>query len=70
MPYKSDKQRRFMHAKHPEIASRWDKEHGGKVAGYGKSSGKAPKKGAGTKKPKPEMMKRVEALKARRGGKK
>ena len=31
MPYKSDKQRRYMHAKHPEIAARWDKEYGGKV---------------------------------------
>lgn len=31
MPYKSDKQRRFMHAKHPDIAARWDKEYGGKV---------------------------------------
>lgn len=30
MPYKSDKQRRFMHAKHPEIAKRWDKEMAGK----------------------------------------
>lgn len=26
MPYKSDAQRKFMHAKHPEIAKRWDKE--------------------------------------------
>lgn len=26
MPYKSDRQRRFMHAKHPGIAKRWDKE--------------------------------------------
>ena len=26
MPYKSDAQRRFMHAKHPKIAARWDKE--------------------------------------------
>src|SRR5262245_36402563 len=26
MPYKSDKQRRFMHAQHPEIAARWDAE--------------------------------------------
>lgn len=25
MPYESDSQRRFMHAKHPEIAKRWDK---------------------------------------------
>lgn len=31
MPYKSDKQRKFMHAQHPEIAKRWDKETGGKV---------------------------------------
>lgn len=26
MPYKSDKQRRFMHARHPEIAAKWDAE--------------------------------------------
>ncbi len=26
MPYKSDKQRRFMHAKHPKIAEKWDAE--------------------------------------------
>lgn len=31
MPYKSAKQRRYMHAKHPEIAARWDKKYGGKV---------------------------------------
>ena len=41
MPYKSDKQRKFMHAKHPEIAKRWDKETGGKV----KPKAKAKKKG-------------------------
>lgn len=27
MPYKSDAQRKFMHAEHPEIAKRWDKEY-------------------------------------------
>jgi hypothetical protein len=31
MPFKSEKQRRFMYAKHPEIAKRWkdeaDKQH-------------------------------------------
>lgn len=27
MPYKSDAQRKFMHAKHPDIAKRWDKEY-------------------------------------------
>lgn len=31
MPYKSAKQRRYMHAKHPEIAARWDRKYGGKV---------------------------------------
>lgn len=31
MPYRSEKQRAFMHAKHPQIAKRWDKETGGKV---------------------------------------
>ena len=29
MPYRSDAQRRFMHARHPEIAKRWDAEYGG-----------------------------------------
>lgn len=27
MPYASKAQSRLMHAKHPEIAARWDKEH-------------------------------------------
>lgn len=31
MPYKSAKQRAYMHIHHPEIAARWDKEYGGKV---------------------------------------
>jgi len=31
MPYKSEKQRRLMHAKHPGIAARWDKEYGSEV---------------------------------------
>ena len=30
MPFKSEKQRRYMHAKHPKIAARWEKESGGK----------------------------------------
>ena len=28
MPFRSEKQRRFMHAKHPEIAERWEAEYG------------------------------------------
>lgn len=27
MPYRSAAQRAFMHAKHPGIAAKWDKEH-------------------------------------------
>ena len=30
MPYKSEAQRRYMHAKKPKIAKRWDKKYGGK----------------------------------------
>lgn len=26
MPYQSDKQRRFLHARHPTIAAKWDRE--------------------------------------------
>ena len=36
MPYKSDAQRKYVHAKHPKIAKRWDKEYG--------SSGELPEK--------------------------
>lgn len=46
MPYRSEKQRRFLHAKHPEIAARWDKEYEGKIEG----KKKAPTKKAGAKK--------------------
>lgn len=27
MPYKSSAQRKFMHARHPDIAKRWDAEY-------------------------------------------
>ena len=27
MPYKSEARRRFMHAKHPGVAARWDKKY-------------------------------------------
>jgi hypothetical protein len=32
MPYASEKQSRFMHSQHPDVAARWDKEErkGGK----------------------------------------
>ena len=31
MPFKSVKQRKFMYAKHPEIAKRWAKKYGNKI---------------------------------------
>lgn len=31
MPYRSARQRRYMHARHPAIAKRWDRKYGGKV---------------------------------------
>ena len=31
MPYKSKKQRAYLHIHHPGIAARWDKKYGGKV---------------------------------------
>lgn len=41
-PYRSEKQRKYLHAKHPEIAARWDREYGGKV--QPKKTKKKPKK--------------------------
>lgn len=46
MPFKSEKQRRYMFAKHPEIAERWSKEGKAYVSKtykhhkYGKKGGK------------------------------
>lgn len=31
MPFKSVKQRKFMFAKHPDIAKRWVKKYGAKI---------------------------------------
>lgn len=31
MPFKSEKQRRYMWAKHPEIARRWTKKYGSTI---------------------------------------
>lgn len=33
MPYKSAKQRAFMHANHPRVARKWDKKYGAKIGG-------------------------------------
>jgi hypothetical protein len=41
MPYKSSKQRKFMHAVHPNIAKKWDEEiHSGKKKKMNKAQGK------------------------------
>jgi hypothetical protein len=31
VPYKSSRQRRYLHAKKPKLAAKWDKKYGGKV---------------------------------------
>jgi hypothetical protein len=31
MPFKSEKQRKYLWVKHPEIAKRWTKEYGSKI---------------------------------------
>lgn len=36
MPFKSPRQRRYMHANHPKIAKRWERKHGGKSGGNAK----------------------------------
>lgn len=37
MPFRSEAQRRYLWSKHPEIASRWSKEYGSKVATDGQN---------------------------------
>jgi hypothetical protein len=31
MPFKSEKQRKYLWAKHPEIAKKWTKKYGSKI---------------------------------------
>lgn len=42
MPFESEKQRRYMHAKHPEIAAKWERE--AKRKGTAAVKKKTPKK--------------------------
>ena len=51
MPFKSEKQRRFMYAKHPDIAERWTEKYGSKIKGKGKREHPAMK---GLRKAKPK----------------
>ena len=36
MPFKSEKQRRFLYAKHPKIAKRWTAKYGSKIVKHAK----------------------------------
>ena len=36
MPFRSEKQRRYMYAKHPSIAKRWAKKYGNAIRKKGK----------------------------------
>lgn len=40
MPFKSEKQRKFMHANHPKIADRWEAEKKAASSSKKKSKGK------------------------------
>lgn len=40
MPFKSEKQKRFLFAKHPKIAKRWAKKYGTKISKLAKKSRK------------------------------
>jgi len=43
MPYRSEKQHRFMHARKPKIAARWDKKYGSKIVAKKKKKKKSKK---------------------------
>ena len=46
MPFRSEKQRRFLWMHHPEIAKKWTKEHGSKIVPSKKKKNKKKKKSA------------------------
>lgn len=50
MPYRSAKQRAYLHINEPEVAARWDKKYGGKIV-------KSKKKPKDKKKPKNDYTK-------------
>lgn len=47
MPYKSEKQRRFMYSQHPDIAKRWDEEGENRIVGKKRKKKPRHKKGRG-----------------------
>ena len=42
MPYKSEKQRKYLHAKKPKLAKKWDDKYGGKVVKKNSTKKKKP----------------------------
>ena len=44
MPYRSARQRAYMHINEPAVAAKWDSKYGGKVMAKKKKSKKKPKK--------------------------
>jgi hypothetical protein len=40
VPYRSAKQRAYLHIHHPGIAARWDREYGGKIVPSKKHKGR------------------------------
>lgn len=47
MPFKSEKQRRYMYANHPKIAKRWSNKYGSKIKG-GRKRKRRTRKGSRT----------------------
>ena len=44
MPFKSEKQKRYLYANEPALAAEWSSKYGGKVQGKKKSTKKTRKK--------------------------
>ena len=44
MPFRSEKQKRYLAAKEPKIFKQWENEHGGKIKPKKKSKKKSKKK--------------------------
>lgn len=44
MPFRSEKQRRYLFAQHPEIAKRWASKYGGKIKPPRKKKKRPPKR--------------------------
>lgn len=51
MPYKSEKQRRYLHAKKPELAKEWDEKYGKRMVGRRGVYSKTRMKTSGRRRP-------------------